>query len=84
MQLCRTKFRKSFILSTKNGLSASQAKNPVNLRGKSGDITFRRPNFRVTVDDIMACQAWDFFVTQTANGFVMVKDYCFTSSGNLY
>ena len=41
MQLCRTKFRKSFILSTKKWIKGFPWKNPVNARGlgKSGDIT---------------------------------------------
>ena len=39
MQLTRTKFQKSFILSTKNWIKCFPGKNPVNSRGKSGDIT---------------------------------------------
>ena len=39
MQLSRTKFRKSFILSTKKWIKCLLGKNPVNSRGKSGDIT---------------------------------------------
>ena len=39
MQLFRTKFRKSFILSTKKWIKSFPGKNPVNSREKSGDIT---------------------------------------------
>ena len=39
MQLSRTKFRKSFILSTKKWIKCFPGKNPVNSREKSGDIT---------------------------------------------
>ena len=39
MQLCRTKSRKSFILSTKKWIKCFPEKNPVNTRGKSRDIT---------------------------------------------
>ena len=39
MQLSRTKFRKSFILSNKKWIKCFPGKNPVNSRGKSGDIT---------------------------------------------
>ena len=39
MLLSRTKFRKSFILSTKKWIKCFPGKNPVNSRGKSGDIT---------------------------------------------
>ena len=42
MQLSRSKFRKSFILSTKKWIKCFAGKNPVNLRGKSGDITENR------------------------------------------
>ena len=38
MQLSRTKFRKSFSLSTKKWIKCFPGKNPGNLRGKSGDI----------------------------------------------
>ena len=41
MQLSRTKFRKSFILSTKNWIKCFPGKNLVNSREKSGDITGR-------------------------------------------
>ena len=39
MQLSRTKFQKSFILSTKKWIKCFPGKNSVNSRGKSGDIT---------------------------------------------
>ena len=39
MQLSRTKFQKSFILSTKKWIKCFPEKNPVNSRKKSGDIT---------------------------------------------
>ena len=39
MQLSRTKFQKSFILSTKKWIKCFPGENPVNSRGKSGDIT---------------------------------------------
>ena len=39
MQLSRTKFRKSFILSTKKWIKCFPGKNSVNSREKSGDIT---------------------------------------------
>ena len=39
MQLSKPKFRKSFILSTKNWIKCFPGKNPVNSREKSGDIT---------------------------------------------
>ena len=39
MQLYGTKFRISFILSTKKWIMCFPGKNPVNLRGKSEDIT---------------------------------------------
>ena len=39
MQLSRTKFRKSFILSTKKWMKCFPRKNTVNSREKSGDIT---------------------------------------------
>ena len=39
MQLSRTKFRKSFILSTKKWIKCFPGKNLVNSREKSGDIT---------------------------------------------
>ena len=38
MQLSRTKFRKSFILSTKKWIKCFPGKNPVDSREKSGDI----------------------------------------------
>ena len=41
MQLFRTKFQKSFILSTKKWIKCFPEKNPVNARRKSGDITCR-------------------------------------------
>ena len=41
MQLSGTKFRKSFILSTKKWIKCFPGKNPVNSREKSGDITRR-------------------------------------------
>ena len=43
MQLSRTKFRKFFILSTKKWIKCFPWKNPVDSRGKSGDITWRPP-----------------------------------------
>ena len=39
MQLSRSKFRKSFILSTQKWIKCFPGKNLVNSRGKSGDIT---------------------------------------------
>ena len=44
MQVCRTKFRKSFILSTKKWIKCFPkfpGKNPVDSREKFGDITVR-------------------------------------------
>ena len=39
MQVSRTKFRKSFVLSTKKWIEWIPGKNPVNSKEKSGDIT---------------------------------------------
>ena len=39
MQLCRTKFQKSFILSTKKWIKCFPGINSVDSRVKSGDIT---------------------------------------------
>ena len=41
MQLSRTKFQKSFILSTKKWIKCFPGKNQVDSREKSGDITSR-------------------------------------------
>ena len=46
MHLSRTKFQKSFILSTKKWIECLTEKNPVNSRGKSGDITSSSARFR--------------------------------------
>ena len=49
MQLSRTKFKKSFILSTKEWIQCFPGKNPVNSRGKSGYITDWAASALVTV-----------------------------------
>ena len=53
MQLSRTKFQKSFILSTKKWIKGFPGKNPVNSREKSGDITPTERFFAV----ILLCTA---------------------------
>ena len=44
MQLSIAKFQKSFILNTKKWIKCFPEKNPVNSRGKSGDITRPPPS----------------------------------------
>ena len=66
MQLCRTKFRKCFILSTKNWIKCFPWKNPVDSREKSGDITRNEIDVNDDVNDMFLknqiCLKYCFFV----------------------
>ena len=64
MQLSRTKYQKSFILSTKKWIRCFPGKNPVNSREKSGDITCCAGNLQqcaakfATMRDCSVCKAF--------------------------